>query len=80
MPLGCQKKLSKEICVIVVVPLGYIGIQNAEHFEKDFVAHTVPLVFVANLFIKSSHNSVCPMSRLNLATFRIFSVFCWMPL
>ena len=39
------------------------------------MAHAVPLVFVANLFVKSSNISVCAMSRLNLATFR-FSVGC----
>ena len=39
------------------------------------MAHAVPLVFVANLFVKSSNSSVCAMSRLDLVTLR-FSVGC----
>ena len=64
----CQKRsLCNSRCAI--------GIRDAENFKKGYMAHAVPLVFVANLFIKSTNISVCAMSRLNLVTFR-FSVGC----
>ena len=47
-----------------------IGIRDAENFKKGYMAHAVPLVVVANLFIKSSNISVCAMSRLSLVSFR----------
>ena len=86
----CQKKLPKEVCVTVAVPLGLskkivkrtlcnsrcaIGIWDAKDFEKGYIAHAVPLVFDANFFLKSTNISLCAMSRLDLVTFR-FSVEC----
>ena len=69
VPLGLPKKVSKRsLCNSRCA----IGIPDAENFEKRYMAHAVPLVLVANLFVKSSNISVCPMSRLNLVTFRFF--------
>ena len=48
-----------------------IGIRDAENFKKGYMAHAVPLVVVANLFIKSSNISVCAMSRLSLVSFSV---------
>ena len=86
----CQKKLPKEVCVTVAVPLGLskeiakrslcnsrcaIGIRDAENLEKGYMAHAVPLVFGANFFLKSTNISLCAMSRLDLVNFW-FSVGC----
>ena len=85
--IGCVKKkfvkrsLGKSRCAI--------EIRDAETSNKGYTTHAVPLglskegyvtaalplVFVANLFVKSSNISVCGMARLNLVTFR-FSVGC----
>ena len=68
----CQKKFVKRrLCN----SRSAIGIRDAENLERGYMAHAAPLVFVANLFVKSSNISVCGMSRLNLVTFR-FSVGC----
>ena len=68
----CQKKFVKRrLCNSRCA----IGIGDAENLERGYMAHAVPLVFVANLFVKSSNISVSAMSRLNLVTLR-FSVGC----
>ena len=82
--------MPKEVCVTVAVPLGLskkivkrslcnsrcaMGIRDAENLEEGYMAHTVPLVFGANFFLKSTNISLCAMSRLDLVTFW-FSVGC----
>ena len=67
------RSLPKEDYVIVAVPLGF-GMLRISNL-RGYMAHAVPLVFVANFFVKSSNISVCAVSRLNLVTFR-FSAGC----
>ena len=72
VPLGLSKEIVKRsLCNSRCA----IGIQDAENFEKGYMAHAVPLVFDANFFLESTNISLCAMSRLDLVTFR-FSVGC----
>ena len=66
-----KKRLSREVCAIVAVPLG----SRMLRIWKGYMAHAVPLVFGANFFLKSTNISLCAMSRLDLVTFW-FSVGC----
>ena len=72
MPLGLSKEIAeRSLCNSRCA----IGIWDAEDFKKGYMAHAVPLVFDANLFLKSTYISLCAMSRLDLVTFQ-FSVGC----
>ena len=70
-----KNSFSKEVYVIVAVPLGFGMLRIFKKATWHTMAHAVPLVFDANLFLKSTNISLCAMSRLDLVTFQ-FSFGC----
>ena len=94
MPLchwDCHKRLSREVCVIVAVPLGLskkivkrslcnsrcaIGIQDAENLERLYGTRCAIGIWCKLLPKINKYLTV----RNVAARFGYFLVFCWMPL